>query len=289
MTGGDDGVTVYADILFFADMSLNWFSLILTSRLLKLKSTSLRSLSAAALGALAGILAVMLGNMLSVHIIQAASSVMMCAIAFSIEGVAGYIKACACLYASGLVLGGTLTFIYSFLNRLGLDIESSGGSSCALLILFSLISCGAGLLFERLILSSKLEKVGTVCIELDGKSITLPYFCDSGNLLRDPIGGRPAIVIERSTASGLVTLPSSACDASMLGMACEHSLKRRLRLLPAATVFGSGLMLGFLPDKVTIEHDGARREVDAVIAVTDERIDNRSTGESVAILPPALI
>lgn len=282
-------MTVYADILFFADMSLNWFSLILTSRILKLKSTSLRSLGAAALGALTGLIALTLAFELPRNILQAASSVLMCAVAFSLEGIAGYIKACACLYASGIALGGTLTFIYSFLNRLGLELEPSGGSSCALLILFSLISCGAGLLFERLILSSKLEKVGKVCIELDGKNITLPFFCDSGNLLCDPIGGRPAIIIERSAASDLVTLPSSACDVSMLDKACEHSLKRRLRLLPAATVCGNGIMLGFLPDRVTLEHNGTRREVDAVIAVTDERIGNRASRESVAILSPALI
>jgi hypothetical protein len=45
---------------------------------------------------------------------------------------------------------------------------------------------------------------------------------------------------------------------------------KRVRIIPAGTATGSGILYGFLPDRtlLTEEGDTAGREVDAVVAVT---------------------
>ncbi len=258
-------MTVYADILFLVNMSLNWFSLILTSRIMKYKSPAPRMLAAAALGALAGVCAVIFPGTLSVALIEIASSFLMCAVAFKSSSLIVYIKLCCALFASGITLGGSLTLLYSFFNRSGITFQNQSDLSTAVFILLSFGVTVTALIFERVLASGKSRHSGKLTVEIDNKKTTVPCFCDSGNFLREPISGRPAIIIGAPLLKGLLcedtlTSPEPFSDI-------DFSVdRRRVRLIPASSVCGKGIMLGILPDRIIL-NDGSVRELDAIIAV----------------------
>ena len=85
-------MTVYADILFLVNLSLNWFSLILTSKIVKHESGALKMLAAAALGAIAGVASVFFESRAASAAAEIASSFLMCAVAFRADGFFDYIK-----------------------------------------------------------------------------------------------------------------------------------------------------------------------------------------------------
>ena len=158
-------MTIYADILFLVNLSLNWFSLILTSKMMKLKSNVKKMLLAAAAGAAAGVLTIFFPKTVPVAITEIASAFLMCAIAFKAEGFFKYIKICTCLFASGVTIGGSLTLIYSFFNRSGIRLQKQSDLSTAIFLLLSFTVTVTAVFFERFIRSSKSAESGLLTLE----------------------------------------------------------------------------------------------------------------------------
>ncbi|MBO7148362.1 MAG: sigma-E processing peptidase SpoIIGA [Clostridia bacterium] len=275
-------MVVYADILFLVNFSLNWFSLLLTSRLTKHRLRLINGICAAGIGAIAGILTLFFRGTLAITITEIASTFLMCAIAFNTSGFTTYARLCCCLFASGITLGGSLTLIYSFFNRAGIELKKQSDVSSVLFIMLSLAVTLAALIFERVMRSRKSINGTELLIEHNGKSRRVSLFSDSGNLLCEPISGKPAIIVGADRLAGLLPESILANDAaSTLGS--THST--RFRLIPATGVCGSGLLLGFVPDSLKLEGED-RRELDAIIA-----IDKSEAGRKrrYAIIPSSII
>jgi hypothetical protein len=116
-------------------------------------------------------------------------------------------------------------------------------------------------------------------------------FCDSGNLLRDPISAKPVIAVEAERMNGLV--PTALCRAadgralSDAVLTLPEGAHSNFRLIPAKTAAGEGLLVGFLPDHVYIREDNAKeaREVSALVALT--KLNEKAGME--ALLPGELM
>lgn len=261
-------MTIYADILFLTDFGLNWFSLILTSKITKTKSSAPRLLSAAALGAVGELLLLLPINGPLGVLIEFAVSFIMCAVAFRARSFFTYLRLCACLYGSGITLGGSITLICSLMNRSGFSLPVVSDTSGALVIIASLISTVATLAVERAMNSIKSKSEGKLIVEIMGRRICVPYFCDSGNLLRDPLSGKPAIIIGKKHLIPLFGKNAPDID-SLLSGKISPEIENRIRLLPASTICGGALLAGIVPDKVVLDDGKSSREVDAVIAAAD--------------------
>ena len=272
---------VYADILFLVNLSLNWFSLILTAKMMKLKNSTPRLLLSAAVGALVGTCTVFFKNNFAVALSEISSTFLMCTVAFRAYSIKEYIKICACLFASGVTLGGSLTLIYSFFDKTQTKLHSHSDASSALFILLSFAVTVSALIFERWLASGKKSNRGEICIEYNKKSITIPYFSDSGNFLRDPISYKPAIIVEKNCISEV--FPCSQAQAIPDSYNIPEARHNRIRLLPTKTIGGDLLMLGFIPDKITLITNNNRKNVDAIIAVSATEFSKNETG--MAIVP----
>ena len=87
---------------------------------------------------------------------------------------------------------------------------------------------------------------------------------DSGNLLRDPMSGRRVIVVERAAMAS--ALPQ---NFPREGEMCrDHELARRLRLIPAQTATGEGMLTALIPDSLTVTDGSGSRSADYLIAPT---------------------
>lgn len=282
-------MTVYADVLFLVNFSLDYVSLYITGRLLSRPMRTWRLCAAAAVGACYAVAALFFDvpEILYLMLTLAVSAVM-CVCAYRGSDVAGTVGASVLLFCVGCALGGAMTAIYS-LGAGYSDALMGGGDG---------VGAGAGVMTGVALLATAAVAVGgrvarrrrgvsvvSVTVGTDGKTVTLDALSDSGNLLRDPASGRPALIISISAASKL--LPPEAVGlaraddiASGIGD-LPPELLRRVRLLPVSNVYGHGLLLGYRPDRVTV----GGRDYDCILALSDKR---GGFGGCEAVLPAEL-
>jgi hypothetical protein len=91
---------------------------------------------------------------------------------------------------------------------------------------------------------------------------------DSGNLLRDPMGGRAVICAEKRGLADLLSPPLLAVleGAPPQSVSLSPSDAKRVRVIPADTATGSDILYGFLPDRLILTDGKEEREVDAIVA-----------------------
>ena len=118
-------------------------------------------------------------------------------------------------------------------------------------------------------------------LTFDNKRVELSAFCDSGNLLTDPISSKPCIVADLSAVKKV--LPESILLFLRSGSVPEsNAFATRIRAIPTCTVNGSGMLYAIRFDKVRISMGKGWREIDALVAITD--IDNAADGAK-ALVP----
>jgi stage II sporulation protein GA (sporulation sigma-E factor processing peptidase) len=293
-------VAVYADLLFFINAGMDGLCLLLAGKLLHRKVRPWRGVIGAVLGGVYAVAALLLPDVGQAPslLCDLAVCVAMCGIVFG-ERRRGWIKglfsSVGVYFALSMALGGVMTALYHLLNRAGAasllaGLSEGGGDGLGswLFLLLVLVGGAVSLWGGRLLGRSRAVRLCTVTVELDGRSVTLQGIVDSGNLLRDPIGGRAVICAEKKALTELLSLPLMAVMEGMPPQAVSLSPSdaKRIRVIPADTATGGGILYGFFPDRVmlTAEDGGAAREVDAVVAVT-----SIPTNGVAALIPADLI
>ena len=218
---------------------------------------------------------------------------LMCAIVFGLRRLIG---AAAVYTALSMVMGGVMTALFNLFNRAGVaDWLPAGGEgfSAWLFLVFSVAGSVISMRGGRMVRRSGKIRLCDVTVEVAGTSLCLRGLVDSGNLLRDPAGGRAVICIGTDAAKKLLSPALMAVMAS--GGTDIDSLRdpadvRRLRLIPAGTATGQDILPGFRPDRVELTPDGGKpREVDAVIAVTRHPPRVGEAPDVEALVPAELI
>ena len=124
-----------------------------------------------------------------------------------------------------------------------------------------------------------------------GKADGVKALLDSGNLLKDPLSGRRVIVVSLQAMRSFLpreiisALEEEAYDLSAL----PPSLARRVRMIPVHSLGESRLLLGILPDAITVcgEKDSKKgTRVDAILAI-DARAES-TYGGCDAVMPTGL-
>ena len=239
-------MTVYADILFLINFSMDFLSLCLTGRLTAHRLSRRRLMLAAAFGSLAGCTAMFLPlNGIPFVLTGLLTALGVVRIAFGKAGsLRQLVRDTLILWGTGTLLGGILTSVLSLGNAVWQD---GGNGSFAPLVLLGFTAASA---FLRLAGHSSGKRSADVTVTAAGTSVSFAALCDSGCLLTEPISGMPVIVVSEAALGTLAEL--LAADDTPL----------RLRMIPAEGIGGHRLLRGFVPDTVTVNG----RTVSAVIA-----------------------
>ena len=105
----------------------------------------------------------------------------------------------------------------------------------------------------------------TVCVS--GKTAALTALVDTGNTLRDPLTGRPVLVVDETVAGKLLTLSKEQLAHPVETLAAAKL--PGLRLIPYTAVgSAAGLLLGIRPDRVQV--DG--KEAEYIVAFAPQRL-----------------
>lgn len=285
--------TIYGDVLFLINFSMDFLSLFITAKFLHYRVRLIPLLFAAAIGALYGVaeLFLGLGRLFSV-IISAAVAILMCYISF---GGIHLLRTAAVFYGTGFLLGGCMTAIYSLLGGLigggiwMIDDRSEIGMSYGLplgaVLPIAVISVLFSLISNRLIGGRTKSKRGTVTAVYEDKSVTLSALVDSGNLLTEPISGDPVIItgaddLNPILPETLIPLFESLDPTALASVPSEHAM--RIRLISARSASGSDLFIGFRPDDITVNG----KSYSAYLAVNGRK---GSYNGADALVPTALV
>ncbi len=264
---------VYADLLFLINFSMDFLCLYLTARFLRRRILPARITFAAIIGGVYSVVALFfeIGIILSL-LADAAVCVLMCALTFHRRGrkKMQFLKETAVYCLVSTALGGIMTALFNLLNRFDLPLQSGGDSiSSWLFFLLALISGFAAIKSGGILKRMASRKLLTLKIVFDQKSVTLTGLTDTGNIIRDPASGKPVIITDIKAT--LPILPEPVSRAVLSGRVDAISdipakYSTRIRIIPSVTVSGSSLMLGIIPDSITLAGEKGETDVSALFA-----------------------
>ncbi len=211
-----------------------------------------------------------------------AAGLALCAVVFAHRKMKpwGLLQVTAVQLLTSLLMGGGMTALFTWFNRLELPSELLGedGPSVWLFALLAFLAGCFTLRGGRFFGRSANRQSLTVELTVFGRSVTLRGMVDSGNLLRDPISGRRVMVVERESLRGV--LPAEFFTSAGQWIP-DRETARKLRLIPTHTATGSGMLTAFLPEALYITDKSGRVASDLLVAPTD--LSGRADGFDVLI------
>ena len=246
---------VYVDLYFLVNASMDLLCLAMTASILHRAVKRWRLFLAALLGGGWAVGVLLLGiDGASGVVPDLLMAVLLAAVAFAEKNgrITRLLRDAGAYALLSALLGGLMTVLYRFLNRLELPLEALQGDGLSAWM-FAILAAVAGFftlrggrLFRR---SGAVRDVGLE-ITVEGRTTVLRALVDSGNLLTDPLDGRSVVLADPAKL-----LP---CLSPMLAHALEHpesappEYARRIRLIPAHSATGEGLLAAFAPDRLVI-------------------------------------
>jgi stage II sporulation protein GA (sporulation sigma-E factor processing peptidase) len=251
---------------------MDYLALWLCGRILHSPIYPLRLALSALIGGLYA-LAVLIwpGNPILLQILNLLIPFLLCYVAFGWDNFRRYGKHCLLFWGFSFLIGGGMTAIFYLFSEIsGVRRISMGGSVETVytrlpLWVFGLLAlfCALlSLLWGRFSKQASNKREIELEIQDEAVKIRLHGFLDSGNLLTEPLSGVPVIFINRETMN--LFLPSGVVLGNL-----SPSQSRRIRLIPYHSVGGSGILTGYIPQKIWA--DGA--EVRAALCCDPSRND----------------
>ena len=269
---------VYADLLFLINFSMDYLCLYICARILHRKMSLFKMVIAAAVGGVYSIISLVLdlGGAISLTI-DIVVCILMCAIVFAekTRRVASTLLCSFLFLGISMMTGGAMTAIFNLLNRLDLPIDSIGedGISPYLFAILAIISAIITLRGSDILSRKSTVTTCTLKVKIKQKEATFKALSDSGNLARDPLGGKPIIIVDRNIFSEIADL--SFFDELASGKTPQNLPYRNTRIIPIKTAVASSLLVAISPDKLTVElYDSKKKQtlsadIDALVAPSE--------------------
>lgn len=252
------GSVVYVDLLFLINFSMDFLCFFVTARLLHRKFMIWRCILGAFVGGIYSVVILFYSmNYIPGMLADLGVCAIMCLFAFGCADKTLY-EFCLCTsvyFGVSAALGGFMTAMYSLLNRLDLPLADIGASDGISVWLFGLLALASGLLSMlggRFFRSASSVTVADVDITYLGKTVTVRAFVDTGNMLTDPLSGKPVIVVDKRAAEKIMS--KGSLDAALNGGAGIVSAEdlRGIRLIPSETASGRAILCAFDPERITV-------------------------------------
>lgn len=243
-------MTVYADILFLVDASMDLVVLWLCARLFHRGITTGRLLVSAAVGGLGSVGLLFLPErgwlILCTGLLLSAG---MTLVSFGYGTARRFVTMWIAVWGCGALLGGVMTM----LMRLGKPVyTAAGGGSYPLFYTATIGLCAVCL---RLWRRKRTERTARLHIRHGDWQTEVTALVDSGNLVTDPISGIPVIFLSADSAPDF-----PVTSDWLLGRDCPECFLRSMRVIPTRTIDGTGCVGGFVAEECTV-NGMARRAV----------------------------
>ncbi|MCL1877509.1 MAG: sigma-E processing peptidase SpoIIGA [Defluviitaleaceae bacterium] len=295
---------LYADILFLVNFIMNGFVLWVVSKVLRTKQKKRWIWAGAGLMAFLYTLIIAIPPLRFMNVIFASVVILAAGVALAFHPKS--VKAFAMLMAAGYIVSFTVGgigmalffltdlphavyFIVSDLDAFSRTI--SWQIALAGMVLSYFIIKISTKLFERYTL--KRQMLCNVCVALGGMDCSFEALVDTGHSLKEPLSQSPVIIAEfeeiKNLLPGCIQIlfaEKLENDLSVLLSIREDQFYNRIRMIPFTSLGRkSGMLVGFRPDKVTVE--GVESNTDAIIGIYNDKLCRN--GRYSGLLSPELV
>ncbi len=266
--------TIYLDVLIGVNIYINYLLLVLTARFAACRQVRARIAIAAVAGALSSCMMLLdIPSKLLGAAIKLITVILMSLIAFEIKSWRTLLKVVIILTMVTFGFAGAMIGLKNIISTSGITVSNYSvyiDISPVSLIFFTLICYVLLSLYSKI--TAKRTVRNSLCrltISSNGKSVTLDGLLDTGNTLTEPFSGLPVVVVSEREIYHLLPEEVKSFDRK------NPQRAKNIRLIPYASVGGSGLLTGFMPDSVTIEREGRESKTENVYIALTER-DSRA-------------
>lgn len=268
--------TVYADLFFMINFSMDFLCLFLSAKILNLRFSTVRGIFASVFGGIYAIFALFFPFVsLFGLLIDLLFGVLLCIIAFYRRGEIKRAPVYSLVYAAvSMALGGAMTALFSIFNKTGLfeGIKKTDGDGLSVW-LFALLAAISGIMTlagGRFFSGRMSRRQVEIEITYKRERIRISAMTDSGNLLCEPVRGKPCIISDIDALKTVIpkevlkiAASGDILDIDNLSADCG----RRISVIPSTGVSGDKMLLGFRADKIALVDGKKAYEVDAVLAL----------------------
>lgn len=278
----------YIDAYFLINFTVDFLALYFAVRLSKVKTTFFRLFALCTLGATIAVFEVLASANVTVMLLLGFALFLFVSVLVPKSATPFRRIRCSVLFfIFELLIGGVVSHGYSLFDRylykeLSKLESSSPNRKLLILALFILLSVGVFKLLSLVFSGTVSERSVEIQLEFGGSKITVEALVDTANLLKEPMSGRPILLIKEEKAALLAPGVPTSLDKMVKA---DGRFSAKVFLVPITTSGGSKMLVGFRPDKITVL--GKKNyEVDAALAIDTER---GTYGGFSALMPAAAL
>lgn len=276
--------TLYIDVYFFINFTVDILALYFSSLFSKIFTTAPRLLLGGAIGGAYSVIGILLlDNSIIMYPLSLLFIVLMICVTAKGAGIYRKIKYGVAFLLFQILIGGLVYYGYCALDKLLLfeKVESFGSENRKLLILAVLVFFSIGVLKLMISLfgNTRSEKNVKIIVKYRGRKNEFEALVDSGNLACDPLDRTPVMLITARSADILL-----GEDARLISKpeAADYRLKSRVRIIPVNFAGTNKVLYGVKPDEAYALSGKKQMKISVVIAIDTE---GRDYGGYTALIP----
>ncbi len=245
---------VYADVLIFLNLIINYFLLMATAKILRKSPKTLRLILGALFGAVSSLYIFLPQSPFILEtFFKVLISAVICLIAFGFRRIKAYLKSVGVLFCVTFLFGGIMYAMWLLFSPNGMVINNSVVYfDISLIALISFTVAGYiifSLCFKIFSKASPFAENCEITLFADSKSVEISAVVDTGNSIEDVFSSGEIIIADRKIAQTLF-----CCD----NFESNKSTESRYRLLPCSTVSGRDVLEGVRCDRAEIKYQNSK-------------------------------
>lgn len=289
--------TVYVDILIVTNFIIDYFVLLLTSKLCSLKVKKWRLLVGAIAASLTSLkifapeLSLMFEILVSVTI-----SLLIVIVTFGFINKIRFFKAVLIFFFSSAALAGGAMALWSIFKINGLVIRNGTvfyNISPVILVLSITVVYIITTIVSKIIFKKKINSDYMITLKLNNRSVTINGFVDSGNMLRDTFTDTPVIIVSYERVKNLFCekldkiFAKQNFEMGFYDDILKSGYSGRFRVIPFESLSDSGVLAAIVLDNALLHIGEEKIKIEQIImAVTHKKLMG---GEYDALLSPEII
>lgn len=297
-------MTIYLDVIWLLNFSIDFMLLWLTSVILKRDINKVRLIFGAFLGSLYVLLLFLDSSLVYHPIIKFIYSVFIILCTFGYKRFGYFVQGLLMFYFATFITGGGILGAHYFLQSeaqlmKGVLTTQSSGLGDPISWLFVLLMIPFMLYFTKRrvgdieIRKLRYDQIMNFELKIDSTILKGKGLLDSGNQLHDPISKTPVLILDLTVYSG--DLPQAVINqASSLESIGEMSVENnpwldRMRIIPYRAVGSSNqFLMGIKADQIAIWTDGVKYETrNVIVGLSFTNVSGE--GDYQAILHPKML
>lgn len=283
-----DALTVYLDIIFLENLCINCIILLATAIICKNAISITRILLSSLIGSIYAVVVYLsISQFFSSIILKILLSVCMVHIAYNPKNVKMLLKQLILFYLTSFTFGGVAFALLYFVKPQNILIKNG-----VLIGTYPIKIALTGVIVGFIIITvafknykKKLSKKDMFCnitIEFRNRIKTVNAMIDTGNLLKEPLSGKPVIIVEKESLKELI--PEEILNNVEKIILGEYNINlneyaSKFRVIPFTSLGKeNGLLLGLKIDNLQIDYDEQENNIkDVFVGIYNKKLSKTNT------------